>query len=130
MNDLDHKYRLISLNALAALYVVTLTLVKLSILFLYKRLFSILEVWFRKTWWIMFFLTLMWAIACFVLIALQGVKNMSKLGFSRLGIGITGLANAFSDLLLLLMPIVMIFKMKFQLKQKIAMMSVFGIGVM
>lgn len=88
------------------------------------------EPWFRWAWWILLHLVLLWTITCVVLLALQGIGEMPSNGFSRLGISITGVVNAFSDILLMLLPAIMISRMKLQKKQKIALISIFAIGGM
>lgn len=115
-------------GSLAVLYVAAITFIKLSILFLYRRTFTMFEAWFRWAWWILLHLVLLWTITCVILLALEGVGGMPSNGFSRLGISITGIVNAFSDILLMLMPAIMISRMKLQKKQKIALISIFAIG--
>ncbi|KAF1848261.1 uncharacterized protein K460DRAFT_414844 [Cucurbitaria berberidis CBS 394.84] len=115
-------------SSLAILYVCTITFIKLSILFLYRRTFTMFEAWFRWAWWSLMHLIILWTATCVILLALHGVGQMPKTGFSRLGVSITGIVNAFSDILLLLIPTVKIYRMKLQRKQKNALISIFGIG--
>lgn len=88
------------------------------------------ETWFRWAWWTILPLVVLWTLTAIILLALQGVGQMPMTAFSRLGISITGFVNAFSDILLLLMPAIMISRMTLQKKQKIALISIFGIGGM
>lgn len=104
--------------------------IKLSILFLYRRTFTMLETWFRWCWWILVNLVMLWTATCIILLALQAVGKMPENSFARLGISTTGIINAFSDILVLMLPVVMISRMKLQKKQKIALISIFGIGGM
>lgn len=115
-------------SSLAILYISAITFIKLSILFLYRRTFTMFETWFRCAWWILLNLILLWTSTCIILLALQGAGKMPKSGFSRLGISTTGIINAFTDLLLLVLPSIMITKLKLQKKQKIALILIFGIG--
>ncbi|KAH7363746.1 hypothetical protein BKA66DRAFT_573437 [Pyrenochaeta sp. MPI-SDFR-AT-0127] len=115
-------------SSLAIIYVATITFIKLSILFLYRRTFTMFETWFRWAWWTILQLVILWTVTGIILLALQGVGQMPMTSFSRLGISITGFINAFSDILLLLMPAIMISRMTLQRKQKIALISIFGIG--
>ncbi|CAO2654451.1 Nn.00g111840.m01.CDS01 [Neocucurbitaria sp. VM-36] len=114
--------------SLAVLYVLAITFIKLSILFLYRRTFTMFETWFRWAWWSLMHLVILWTATCVVLLAIQGVGQMPMTRFSRLGVSITGFVNAFSDIWLLMMPAIMISRMKLQKKQKIALVSIFGIG--
>jgi hypothetical protein len=86
--------------------------------------------WLRNTWWAVLTLTLLWTTACILLLALQGTNNLPKLGFSRLGISITGLFNALTDWLILALPLYVVTQMKLQRKQKIALVSIFMVGSM
>lgn len=117
-------------DSLAITYIFAITSVKLSILFFYRRIFTMFEKWFRWCWWLLLSLILIWTAACIVLFALQVAGNLPKIGFSRLGISTTGIINALSDILLLVLPAVMISRMKLQTKQRIALISIFSIGGM
>jgi hypothetical protein len=115
---------------LAALYIFDITLIKCSILFMYRRTFTMITAWFRNAWWGILTLTLLWTITCIVLLALQGTNNLPKHGFSRLGISITGLVNALTDWLILGLPLYVVFQMKLQKKQRLALVSIFMVGSM
>ncbi|KAF2478139.1 uncharacterized protein BDR25DRAFT_299836 [Lindgomyces ingoldianus] len=115
-------------DGLAVLYVFSITFIKSSILFLYRRTFTMLTTWFRYAWWSTFILTLLWTATCIILLALQGVDKLPKGGFSRLGISITGIVNAFTDFLILGLPILMVTRMKLRKNQKIALISIFLVG--
>jgi cytochrome bd-type quinol oxidase subunit 2 len=117
-------------NSLAVLYVFSITFVKLSIIFMYRRTFTMLTTWFRYAWYFTFTLTLLWTATCITLLALQTSGNLPKSGFSRLGISITGVVNAFTDVLILGLPALMVSRMRLARKQKVALMSIFLIGGM
>ncbi|KAF2012234.1 hypothetical protein BU24DRAFT_272779 [Aaosphaeria arxii CBS 175.79] len=115
-------------DALALLYVFSITFIKASILFLYRRTFTMLTAWFRWAWWAIFALVLMWTSTCIILLALQRTNRLPKGGFSRLGISVTAIVNAFTDFLVLGLPAVRITKMSLRRRQKIALISIFMIG--
>jgi hypothetical protein len=114
--------------ALAVLYVFSVTFIKLSILFFYRRTFTMHEVWFKLAWWATMNLIFLWAATCITLIALQNTGTLPKAGFSRIGISTTGIVNGLSDVILMILPAVMISKMRLPKKQKIAIMGIFMIG--
>jgi hypothetical protein len=87
-----------------------------------------LTTWFRYAWFITLTLTFLWTITCVLLLALQAADKLPKNGFSRLGISVTGIINAFTDFLILGLPAFMISKMRLQRKQKIAVISIFLVG--
>ena len=116
--------------ALAVLYVLSVTFIKLSILFFYRRTFTMFETWFRWSWWATLNLIFFWAATCITLIAMQNTGTLPRAGFSRLGISITGIVNGFSDIILMVLPAVMFSKMRIPQKQKVAIMGIFMIGGM
>jgi hypothetical protein len=129
-SDEEKRFVRAAYNSLAILYIFSMTFIKLSILFLFRRTFTMFYAWFRWAWWILLSIILSWTTTCIILVALQGAGKMPKSGFSRLGISTTGVINALSDILLLVPPAVMISRMKLQRKQKVALISIFGIGGM
>jgi hypothetical protein len=70
----------------------------------------------------------LWTGTCVILLALQETGTVPHDGFGRLGISTTGIINGFSDLLLVILPAARISSMKMKKKQKIALISIFGIG--
>lgn len=112
------------------LYVCSITFIKLSILFFYRRTFTLLERWFQLAWWATLVLVMLWAITCIVLIALQDTGALPKTSFSRLGISTTGLVNGLSDIILMILPAIMISRMHLHRKQKTAIIGIFMIGGM
>jgi cytochrome bd-type quinol oxidase subunit 2 len=116
--------------AIAILYILAITFIKLSILSFYRRTFTIRETWFRWCWALLLVLVMLWTLACILLLALQETGNMPHNGFMRLGISTTGLVNGFSDIFLMILPAVMVSRLKLQKRQKIAMISIFGIAGM
>jgi cytochrome bd-type quinol oxidase subunit 2 len=115
---------------IAVLYILAITFIKLSILSFYRRTFTIRETWFRWCWALLLVLVLLWTSTCIILLALQETGTMPGGGFMRLGISTTGMVNGFSDLFLMILPTVMVSRLKLQNKQKIALISIFGIGGM
>jgi hypothetical protein len=114
--------------SLATLYILAITLIKLSILFFYRRTFTMLEKWFRWCWWLLLGIVLLWTGTCLILLILQTTQTVRNEGFGRLAISTTGIINGVSDLLLVILPAVRISSMKMQRKQKIALISIFAIG--
>jgi hypothetical protein len=129
-NEQERQFTRSAYNSLAVLYIFSITFIKLSIIFMYRRTFTMLTTWFRCAWYFTLALTLLWTTACITLLALQASGNLPKIGFSRLGISITGLINAFTDILILGIPAVIISRMKLASKQKVALLSIFFIGGM
>jgi hypothetical protein len=72
------------------LYILSVTFIKLSILFFYRRTFTLLETWFRWAWRAVLALVLLWTTTCILLLVLQKVGLVRKTEYSRLGISITG----------------------------------------
>lgn len=114
----------------AVLYIVAITLVKLSILFLYRRTFGSSEKWFRHCWWILMCFTMMWTVACIILLALQETGKMPGYNFDTTAVPATAVINAVLEMLLLLLPVVLVIRLKMTRKQKIALVSIFCIGGM
>ncbi|KAF2028742.1 hypothetical protein EK21DRAFT_113597 [Setomelanomma holmii] len=127
-SDSERRFVKSAYDSLAIMYILAVTFVKLSILLFYRRTFTMFEQWFRWCWWLLLGLILLWTAACIVLFALQVAGNLPKIGFSRLGISTTGVINALSDVLLIVLPAVMVSRLRMQKKQKIALISIFGIG--
>jgi hypothetical protein len=73
-------------------------------------------------------IVVLWTGTCIVLLGLQETGSVPRDEFGRLVISTTGIINAFSDSLLVVLPAVRISSMKIQKKQKIAVISIFGIG--
>ncbi|KAF2195522.1 hypothetical protein K469DRAFT_681829 [Zopfia rhizophila CBS 207.26] len=124
----EMRFNRSTLNGLAVLYVLSISFIKTSILFLYRRTFTMLTTWFRIAWWFTMTLVMLWTITCFILLGLQATGTLPKGGFSRLGISITGAFNAISDLMILGLPVVMIGRMKLPRKQKIGLIGIFLVG--
>ena len=112
-------------------------LAKLSILFLYKRVFNLRLMWFRIAWW-----------CCITLVAINFLVlltvNLSQCaphppsalwnnrvlcgGFNKTSAVAMGFINAAIDLTILILPIRMTWNLQMPKKQKIAISSVFGLG--
>lgn len=76
----------------------------------------------------MFSIIVLWTAACIVLIALQDMGTVHRVGFSKLWVSITGIVNAVSDVALLVLPTVVVSRMKLPRRQKVALISIFGLG--
>lgn len=113
-------------------------LAKVCILFLYKRVFNLRLKWFRIAWW-----------SCIALVAANSLAlltvNLTPClphppsalwndrvqcsGFDVASAVILGFINAAIDLTILILPIRMMWKLQMPKKQKMAISSVFGLGL-
>ena len=112
-------------------------LAKLSILFLYKRVFNLRLMWFRIAWWCCIALV---AINFLILLTVNlsqcaphppsALWNNRELcgGFNKTSAVVMGFINAAIDLAILVLPIRMMWLLQMPKKQKIAISSVFGLG--
>jgi hypothetical protein len=115
-------------NSLASLYILTMTSIKLSILFLYRRTFTLHDAWFRWCWWTLLTLVILWTVTCSLLLALVVAGKTQAYEFPRLAIAATGVINTFLDVLFLILLGLMIARMKLQKNQKVALVIIFGMG--
>jgi cytochrome bd-type quinol oxidase subunit 2 len=115
--------------AVAVLYILAITFIKLSILSYYRRTFTVREPWFRWCWALLLFLVMLWTLACVLLLALYETGNMPH-SFVRLGMSITCMVSGFTSIFLMILPAVMMSRLKLEKKQKIALLSIFGIAGM
>lgn len=74
--------------------------------------------------------TILWTLACLILLALQETGQLPKYDFGRIAVPTTGIINALSDMLLMLLPVVMVSRLKMRRNQKIALVSIFCISGM
>jgi hypothetical protein len=128
----DEQWHLLcaAYNSVVLLHIFAMASIKLSILLFYKRTSDMLETWFRWCWWILLSVVLLWTAACVILLALHIVGKMPETGFPRLGASITGMINTLSDILFLILSAVIITRMKLSTDQKIALVTILGIGGM
>jgi hypothetical protein len=105
-----------------------MTSIKLSILFLYRRTFTRRETWFLWCWWILLALVLLWTATCTIMLAVWMAGKISNHEFPRLAISTVAMINTVSDILYLILLGLMIARMKLQKNQKLALVTVFGVG--
>ena len=113
-------------------------LAKLSILFLYKRVFNLRLMWFRISWWCCIALVAInFLILLTVNLAQCAPHSPSELwnnrtlcgGFNKTSAVAMGFINAAIDLAILILPIRMTWRLQMPKKQKLAISSVFGLGL-
>lgn len=73
-------------------------------------------------------LTILWTLAGLILLVLQEVGTFPRYDFGRIAVPTTGIFNAFSDMLLMLLPVFMVSRLKMRRTQKIALVSIFCIS--
>ncbi|KAL9130014.1 MAG: hypothetical protein Q9217_001698 [Psora testacea] len=118
-------------------YIFVMTAARLSILFLYKRVFNLRTLWFRAAWWFCVSLVSLYSIIFLILSLTQCAphpvsnlwKDRSQCRFRRPPVIAMGFINAAIDLTILILPIRMTWDLQMAKKQKIAVSSVFGLGL-
>ncbi|EPE31713.1 hypothetical protein GLAREA_12469 [Glarea lozoyensis ATCC 20868] len=119
--------------ALGILYAVSLLFTKISVLFLYRRIFTMNTRWFRNVWWFnLLFLFPGWTVLAFTLLGLQVTPQGSKLLTSKLSIigsPLVGGLNSVSDLLVLSMPVRMVIKLKMPLRERLGILLLLCMGL-
>ena len=112
-------------------------LAKLSILFLYKRVFNLRLMWFRISWWCCIALVAINFLVLLIVNLLQCAPHPPSalwnnraecMGFNKTSAVAMGFINAAIDLTILILPIRMTWNLQMPKKQKIAISSVFGLG--
>ena len=119
-------------------YTILTTAAKLSILFLYRRVFNLRTPWFRIAWWSCLTLVSLYAVTLFTLNLTQCAphkpstlwEHRGECPFEKTSATAMGFLNAFVDLTVLILPIRMTWDLQMSQKQKIAISSVFGLGLM
>jgi hypothetical protein len=116
----------------AFLYVVTITSAKLSILFLFRRIFYIHTGWFTIFWWFNFLVILpCWAGATLcILIYVQIDQFAYAKPLNAYGIFACGLVNGISDTMVLILPIRGVLKLQLPQAQRFGIAGLFSIGFM
>lgn len=127
-----------SLIATQTIYFCAQALVKVSILLLYHRLFGVVE-WFRIALCVAGALTIMWWIAAildsiFQCVPVQAIWDKSirdpkcqDVRASALG---TGISNMILDIMFLIIPLPMIWKLQVTRKIKISLTGIFLLGAL
>ena len=122
------RYQL--LVALGTFYTISIVVIKMSLLFLYRRVFTMNHTWFRVCWWgIFIFLFPIWTTWAFAQLGVQSSDPYSdKKALNDISTPILGFCNALTDILLLILPIRSTLRLNLPLKQKIALMAIFVLG--
>ena len=133
-----HADRKQSLVATQTIYFCAQALVKVSILLLYHRLFGINR-WFRISLWVAGALTISWWMAAFLdaIFACTPVRASWEKGIrdakcqdiraSALG---TGIANMILDIMFLILPLPMIWKLQVTRRIKVLLTGIFLLGAL
>jgi hypothetical protein len=120
--------------ALGMFYIFSILTIKLSVLFLYRRIFTMNSRWFRIGWWMNFlFLFPGWTVVVFTLTGLQLTPTSGPLntaGLSKIGSPIGRSLNALSDLMVLCLPVGMMLGLQLPKREKYAVIALFGIGLL
>ncbi|KAG8530882.1 uncharacterized protein KY384_004239 [Bacidia gigantensis] len=119
-------------------YGLVTTVAKLSILFLYKRVFNLRVRWFKIAWWMCFALSMANGFTLVIIsltsCAPHGPSNLwNHPQYCRFEIAsptAMGAINAVIDFALLVLPIRMTWTLQMSIKQKVAISSVFGLGLL
>lgn len=129
----------------------TFTCIKLSLLFLYRRLFLVHQKWLRIAWWTNLFYILLWAFGAtgFYLFQCWPVGRYWNRYYQRYQTdppytGGSGQCNAttvqhvamplifglVSDVALLCLPITAIMKLQITTQKKVGLAAIFGVGTL
>jgi|TARA_R110002003_G_scaffold40_10_gene2716 hypothetical protein len=118
---------------LGVLYTLAIIAVKISVLFLYRRIFTVNVRWFQIGWWANFILLMpCYTVFTFTLLGLQVTNNLQfgKNNLSRYGSQVSGSINAFSDLSVLILPVGMVSTLLLPRREKAAILGIFSLGLM
>jgi hypothetical protein len=120
--------------ALGILYSLAILTVKLSVLFLYRRIFTINSSWFRFGWWANFlYLMPCFTIVTFTLLGLQLNPHTTAFKNNKLttiGSPLVGGLNALSDLTVWCLPVTVVARLQLRRREKLAVIGLFSLGIM
>ncbi|PVH92287.1 hypothetical protein DM02DRAFT_663089 [Periconia macrospinosa] len=109
-------------------YPISITASKLSVLFLLRRIFEMREQWFRFGWFFSLALVLAWLVMALTFASLQLAGRVSLEFEFDYAISTLTFTNAFTDLLILILPIGMTKDLKLSPRQRTAVMGIFALG--
>ncbi|KAL8933957.1 MAG: hypothetical protein Q9216_006136 [Gyalolechia sp. 2 TL-2023] len=126
-------------------YTFLITAVRISILLMYRRIFSLKNGWFKIAWWTSMFVVLAYCTALLAVSLAQcspySVDNLwldpmkcrqgprdTEAGAKAPAIG--GFVNALIDICVFLLPVRMVFGLKLTRKRKILVCALFGLGLL
>ncbi|TVY15592.1 hypothetical protein LARI1_G004613 [Lachnellula arida] len=128
----DQEYIKNVTTALGILYSVAILAAKLSVLLMYRRIFTMANPKFRVGWWInILYLFPGWTVVVFTIIGVQIAPHKNTFGYDRLShiaSPFVGGLNALSDLMVLTLPVGMVLKLHLPRREKIAIISLFSLG--
>jgi hypothetical protein len=114
------------------MYTFSIIIIKLSVLFMYRRIFTLNEKWFRLAWWANFILIFpCYTVSSITLTAYQ-VANAQKFGannISKYASYALGSVNAISDVLVLVLPVAMVVRLVLRPREKAAIIGIFMLGL-
>lgn len=124
--------------ALQLTYTATITVAKLSLLMLYRRIFTFEARWFRVGWWMNLTFLALYFTGVNIDICLQCLPesvdhlwNLQASCHPNFAVAkIIGGVNAFLDITLLILPIPMVWKLQMPRKRKMVVSGIFGIGLL
>ncbi|KAI4182170.1 MAG: hypothetical protein LQ348_004886 [Seirophora lacunosa] len=127
--------------AIELTYCVLITTIKFSILLFYRRVFinHTTSTWFRVAWYIITVWCFLWGVSTFIAAVFQctpvsylwtqfsGKTKGKCVDFTALLIA-TAAVNIFTDVAVLVLPMPMVWKMKIEKAQKLAVSGIFLLG--
>ncbi|KAF2198553.1 hypothetical protein GQ43DRAFT_443243 [Delitschia confertaspora ATCC 74209] len=120
--------------ALGILYSLAILSIKISVLFMYRRIFTLNSRTFRIGWWAnLLFLIPCWTVLVFTFLGMQVSPRRTSFGYdklSKVGSPLVGALNALSDLTVLLLPIGIVWKLTLPRREKAAVMGLFSLGML
>ena len=128
----DQDYITKSFIAIGVFYILTILLAKLSVLFLFRRIFTMFNSLFRIAWWAnLIFLFPCWTVAVFTLLGISVARqDLRQADISTIGTPTVAAFNGFSDIMVLILPIWSISKLRLPRQQKIALCGIFAVAMM
>ena len=119
-------------------YSLTIAMVKISILLLYRRIFDTLN--FKRATMVVAIACIAWLIAALLCLAFQCHTDAERYNVDSLfsdqcidlkayWVSITG-SNMVLDLILLSMPLYMVWNLKLRTRQKLALSGIFALGTL
>lgn len=118
----------IALLEIQLVYLDTMASIKLSILFLYLRLFGVSKR-FRMTAYGAIGLIVLWFIAC-LLLAFLSSNLLHTVIFPQHSAFGSGVSNVATDLVVLCLPLQMVWRLKANRRTKIKLVGIFGLGLL
>lgn len=121
-------------------YTFIMATARISLLFLYRRIFNLRLLWFRIAWWCCTAYVSLYCIVQFIGYVAQcrprptqnspTDPNINLCGHRGLQVAVMGYNNAAIDLVILVLPIRMVWTLQMTRRQKVAVGGVFALGLM